>query len=375
MIRLLHVADVHLGAAYSGFQPIAEVRREEVLDAFRRLPELAEGAEAHAVVMCGDIFDGPRPPNKVVAAVREAARRLQEAGCPVFAVPGNHDAFALNPTLYEEALAGAHVFREPTFGSPVTVETAAGPLHVYGLAHDRARAPDPLGSYQRIEASGAHVVLLHGAVPDAPHWGEPSSLSLPLERLSELDADYIALGDYHRFRPPEEFGAEEDFSGCYAGSFAAVDLGEDGPRGYVIADVEARTPPRVRHAPSGVRELLRVADFDVSACADELAVADALRERIPESVIPLVRLTGEPSFPLEVEKIRLQLEERFGCVRLEDRTRFFASTRLAEIAQERTIAGHVARLGLRRVEEAEGAEERRERERALRIALRSLGVS
>lgn len=78
-------------------------------------------------------------------------------------------------------------------------------LHVYGLAHDRARAPDPLESYQRIEASGAHVVLLHGAVPDAPHWGEPSSLSLPLERLSELDADYIALGDYHRFRPPEEF--------------------------------------------------------------------------------------------------------------------------------------------------------------------------
>jgi len=41
VIRLLHVADVHLGAAYSGFQPIAKIRREEVLDAFRRLPEFA----------------------------------------------------------------------------------------------------------------------------------------------------------------------------------------------------------------------------------------------------------------------------------------------------------------------------------------------
>jgi hypothetical protein len=113
-------------------------------------------------------------------------------------------------------------------------------------------------------------------------------------------------------------------------------------------------------------------------------VAELLRERAPEASIPVARLVGEPAFPLDVEIVRFDLEERYGCVRVEDATRFYASTRLAEISQEPTVAGHVqeptvaghvARLGLNRVGQADDADERIEAERALRIALRSLGVT
>ena len=89
----------------------------------------------------------------------------------------------------------------------------------------------------------------------------------------------------------------------------------------------------------------------------------------------MARLVGEPAFPLDVEIVRFDLVERYGCVRVEDATRFYASTRLAEIAQEPTVAGHVARIGLSRVGESDDEEERIETERALRIALRSLGVT
>lgn len=372
MIRLLHLADAHLGAAYSGFEPVAEARRKEVLEAFRRLPEAAEEHAVHAVIVCGDLFDGSKPDERLVAAVREVSRSLQESGRPVFAIPGNHDSSSLNPSLYENALPGAHIFTEPVFTEPAIADTEAGPLSVYGFAYDRRSESDPLSSYRRSDTPGVHVVLLHGAVPDAPHWGEPSSLRLPTEELAGLDADYVALGDYHRFRPPEEFGA--GIPACYAGSFAAVDIAEDGPRGYVVADVRSGAPPRVRHVSSGVREIIRLGDVDVGGCPDELAVAQVLRQRAPEGSIPVARLVGEPAFPLDAEIVRFDLEERYGCVRVEDATRFYASTRLAEIAQEPTVAGHVARLGLRRVAASEDAEETIETERALRIALRSLGV-
>jgi exonuclease SbcD len=373
VIRLLHLSDAHLGAAYSGFGPVAEARRKDVLEAFRGLPDEAEQLGIHAVVVCGDLFDGPEPDERILAAVREVSRRLQEAGRPLFAVPGNHDSISLDPSLYPNALPGAHVFTEPIFAEPAVADTEAGPLIVYGVAYDRARESDPLPSFRRADTRGVHIVLLHGAVPDAPHWGEPSSLRLPTENLADLDADYVALGDYHRFRSPEEFGVGS--CACYAGSFAAVDIAEEGPRGYVVADVKSGTPPRVRHVSSGVREVIRLGDVDVGACPDELAVAELLRQRAPEESIPVARLVGEPAFPLDIEIVRVDLEERYGCVRVEDATRFYASTRLAEIAQEPTVAGHAARLGLSRISEADDPEERIEAERALRIALRSLGVT
>jgi DNA repair exonuclease SbcCD nuclease subunit len=358
VIRLLHLADVHLGAAYSGFEPIAENRRDEVLTAFRGLPDVAVAEDVHAVLVCGDLFDGPRPSERCLAVTRQVSRRFQEAGLPIFAIPGNHDSAVLNPSLYEDALPGAEVFSEPVFCPPRTVETRGGPLHVYGIAADRALSSDPLGSFRRSDQPGVHVVLLHGALQDAPHWGEPSSLSLLPERLAEIHADYLALGDYHRFRSPAEF---KQAPACYAGSFAAVDIAEDGAKGFVIAEVGAAAPPAVRHVSSGVREVKRLGEVDISTCADELAVVEMLGERAPEGCIPFVQLIGEPAFPLDSQKVRTNLEERFGCVRIEDATRFFASTRLAEIAQERTIAGHVARLGQRRLEETQDPERRLER--------------
>ncbi len=82
MIRFLHVADVHLGASYAAFGPLAEARRQEVLDAFRNLPQVAETERVHAVLIAGDLFDGPRPTDYTLAVVRQT--RVGETGVPKF---------------------------------------------------------------------------------------------------------------------------------------------------------------------------------------------------------------------------------------------------------------------------------------------------
>lgn len=375
MSRLLHVADVHLDAPLGGFGREADARRREVLDAFRRLPELAREHEVDAVLLAGDLFDSPRPTEATVIAVRETARRIVEAGVPLFAVPGNHDAIALAPSLYEEALPGAAVFTAPRFLAPVPVPTSDPRLHVYGVAFDAAEENDPLGTFERAEEPGLHVVLLHGAIPGAPHWDAGSALRLPLERLAELGADYIALGDHHRHRPPGEFG--ERVPACYAGSFAAIDLTEDGPRGAALVELAEGTPPSVRLVPSGVREVAHAPPFDVTPFDSEAEVSDAVARTVPAGTLPVVTLEGEPGFPLDAEDVLARLEERFGCASVRDRTRFFEAGRLEEIARDDTVAGHVARRGLAAVERAadEGdEEERRVAEEGLRIALRVLEV-
>ena len=81
------------------------------------------------------------------------------------------------------------------------------------------------------------------------------------------------------------------------------------------------------------------------------------------------------AFPLDADSVRTVLDERFGASSLADRSRFFDLNRLEEIASQNTVAGHVARLGIRAVEEADDNAERRTAEQGLRLALRVMEVS
>lgn len=398
MPRLLHIADVHLGASFSAFGDLAEPRREAVLEAVRALPEAAEREDAHAVVVAGDLFDSGDPPEAARAVVVEAFRRLGEAGRPVFVIPGNHDAATLRPNPWDEPLAGAHVFTDPEFGDPVMVETAAGALNVYGFAYDRARCPDPLATFRRADREGAHVVLVHGPTRDAPHWSS-SGNALPLEHdaLAALDADYIALGDYHRHRPPSEFAADDSVPACYAGSFAALDVTEHGTRGYVAVDVEPGRAPVVDLRSSGVTPVANLGAIDVTgrenvaevvervvealnahagASEDQDGRADAAASVGEDAAIavPVVHLVGAPEFPLSGDDVARHLAERFGHAKVEDATRYYDSARLNELAERDTVAGHVVRLGRRRIEDAEDEDARRVADHALRLALDALEV-
>jgi len=396
MPRLLHLADVHLGALFTAFGDLAASRQAAVLAAFRAVPEIAAAEGAHAVLIAGDLFDRPQPPDAVLAAARETLRRMVDAGLHVFLVPGNHDPVTVHPHPYRELPPGVHFFGEPAFGAPVSVETPAGPLHVYGIGFDPAKEREPLRTFRRTELPGTHVVLLHGSVQGTPHWSaSPNVLRLTHEALAALPVDYIALGDHHRHRPPAQFGGGA-VPACYAGSFAALDLTETGPRGFVVADVEPGRPPVVRHVPSPLTRVEDVGEVDVSGLDGDAAVADAVAAALEwvlaagsgapradgdgaaaaaaVAAIPVARLVGTPGFPLDPERVREHLAERFGHALVRDESRYYASARLDALAETDTVAGHVVRLGRQRIAEAEGDAERAIADRALRIALGALEV-
>ena len=399
-MRLLHLADLHLGAACSAFGALAPQRRAAILEAFRSLPDRAVQHRVDAVLIAGDLFDGPAPDTELLAAARDVLRRLVDACVPVFLVPGNHDAVTLRMNPYRElARAGrvvvqgqptdrrwpvedeegrrlaekhaVYILARPAFDGPVTVETADGPLHVYGLAYDGAECPDPLATFRRADEPGVHVVLLHASVHDVPHWrGSGNTLLTTLEALERLDVDYIALGDYHRHRPPGTFG---NAPACYPGSFAALDLAEHGARGFVVVDLAPGRPPVVEHVDAGVRPVVSV-ELDVTGCIDDVAVAEAAARALSPDAIPVLSLTGEPAFPLDADAIATELRQRHGHAHVVDETRYYAAARLDELAERDTVVGHVVRLGRSRIAAAADEEEREVAQRALRVALRAMGA-
>jgi DNA repair exonuclease SbcCD nuclease subunit len=368
-VRLLHVADVHLDAAYAAFGALADARRSAVIEAFRGLPALAARHAVDAVLVAGDLFDRPTPRVVARAAAAEAFAALVRDGRPVFVVPGNHDSNHFQPHPYRDELGGAELLLEPAFGPPRSAATAAGPLHVYGLSHDPGLPGDPLQGFRRSPAAGVHVVLLHGPVHGAPQWGaSPNALRLLPEELARFDVDYVALGDFHRPRRLDPAPA------WYPGSFAAVDLTETGPRGFLLVDVEPGQAPRTEHVPSGVAPVVDLGRLDVGSCATLLDVVAAVSARTPAAAIPLVVLEGTPRFALDGAEVAEALIGRYGHARVIDETRFVSAARLDEIAAHDTVAAHLVRLARERSAGAGDAAARRIADRALRIALRELGV-
>lgn len=372
MIRLLHISDVHLGAPLSGFGAAAAERRIAVRAAFRELPARVADWSIDAVLVAGDLFDSATPERGDVDIAREVLRELADEGRrPVIAIPGNHDPAVGVDSPWHAMPALVRTILDPRFGAPVTVEAGGLSLHVHAVAFDPAVEPEPLGGYSRGREEGVHVVLLHAGASDNPEWTGGRGLRVTTAQLAQLDADYIALGDHHGFRPPAQFGGPP---ACYPGSFAAVAVNETGPRGCAIVELEPGAPPRVRHETVEVPSLTDLGRIDVSGADDEFEVAERVGSLMPTDAggYPVAVLAGEPSFPLDAARIEESLTERFGFAVVTDDTRFIDSSRVAALAGQPTIAGHVVRLGRERLEAARGTPAEPVADRALRLALRAL---
>src|SRR5215212_8986193 len=73
MPRLLHMADVHLGARHDDLGATAAAQRERQFAAFQRAIELALAEAVDMVLICGDLFDSNSQPRR---SVERAAAEL-----------------------------------------------------------------------------------------------------------------------------------------------------------------------------------------------------------------------------------------------------------------------------------------------------------
>src|SRR5439155_25331591 len=95
-VRILHLADLHLGAAFPSMGERAQERTRDLLNAFLRAIEFASSPKhpVDLVAIAGDLFDTHDPDEGLVFQVESSFERLSKAKVPVFLVPGTHDAYS-----------------------------------------------------------------------------------------------------------------------------------------------------------------------------------------------------------------------------------------------------------------------------------------
>ena len=93
MLRIIHTADVHLGARHDDLGEQAAAQRERQFAAFRAAIDLALAEKVDLFLIAGDLFDSNVQPRRSVERVAAELKRLADAKIRSVIIPGTHDCY------------------------------------------------------------------------------------------------------------------------------------------------------------------------------------------------------------------------------------------------------------------------------------------
>jgi len=236
-IRILHTADVHLGAPFEFLGVKGEEHRGTIRATFSKITDMARSEGYDVLIIAGDLFDSAYSVREAdlsfaVNCIAEAA-----ASCPVVILPGSHDYWAPG-SVYEreadrlESVGGVHLFT-PSCGT-IEIPEISLALHAKALTSPHTDE-DALSG---ITASGDfrwNLAVAHGSVTGASA-ADPGENPIDLDRLEE-GFDYVALGHWHSFNELKRSGTPAVYCGSPelvardqrgAGHVVSVALGSEG---------------------------------------------------------------------------------------------------------------------------------------------------
>lgn len=252
-MRLLHIADLHIGKRVCEFSMLEDQRHvlSQVID-------MLGAREADALLVAGDLYDKATPSAEAVALVDWFLSEVAETGVPAIVIPGNHDS------AERVAYAGAMLARQGIHVAPVydgtirPVELADddGPVRIWPIPFVRPATvrhffPDEdISDYTDalrvvvgscvLDRSVRNIAVAHQFVTAGATSPELSDSEVSVGGLDNVDAgvfsgfDYVALGHIHR---PQRIGSD---TVRYAGSILKYSFSEAlGSKSAVLVELGA----------------------------------------------------------------------------------------------------------------------------------------
>ena len=160
-MKFLHTADWQIGMRAAQLGDKGERVRTARLESARRVIELARRERVDFILLAGDTFED----NGVERIkVREVAKILGGAGCPVFIIPGNHDLI-MPGSVWEDSIwhewSTIHVLT-----AQAAIEVPGGTLYPCPVSAKDSR-DDPTEWIHALNSGIAIIRLLKTAVDEA----------------------------------------------------------------------------------------------------------------------------------------------------------------------------------------------------------------
>jgi DNA repair protein SbcD/Mre11 len=327
MPRLLHMADVHLGARHQDLGPAAAAQRERQFGAFRRAIELAISEKVDLVLICGDLFDSNTQPRRSVERAATELKRLVERHIPVVLIPGTHDCYDAS-SIYRvfdlPAMAGlgpdSQALVVLTDGRPqITYPEIDTTVH--GRVARTKRAPgSPLSGFSAGAGEGAsrwQVGMIHGSLA-VPGKVEQDDVLFTEAEVAASGLHYLALGHWHSHRQ----GRAGKTVWAYAGAPEPVAMDQDGAGQVLLVSLqEAGGQPQVTIEPRTVgMTRTRRLDLDAGSVGSQADLVRQLNALADADLVLDVRLKGVSTdgLDLNLDEVEQQLQGAFLRLRVRD---------------------------------------------------------
>lgn len=301
-MRILHIADIHLGARNPALGRLALSVGRARFEALARA--IAIGSDrADLILVAGDLFDTESPDRD--HAVR-ALQIVSDARVPVAIIPGNHD-FLSETGVWT---------REPWNALPEHVRvflTSEAVVRPWGLdlvlytcpLRAREGRHSPVAWIKEARAgsdalASHHVGLAHATTMLAPDM-EANEFPIEVAELDSLGLDYLALGHWHTRTAVDDIQTARR---AYPGSPQPGKFGD--PDGAALLVELTDDGPVAESVATGVYRYVEVGRA-IADIEDVTSLGDALvTEPDREHALLRVKLTGSASLEAVEEAMRLK---------------------------------------------------------------------
>lgn len=355
---ILHFADLHLDAAFTGSRlpaTLARRCREQLRQTLRRIVDIAKERGADAVTIAGDLFERERlSPDTATFLISEFERL---APIPVYIAPGNHDA-ADAGSLYQRGRwpENVNIFSS----SRLTERRLTQKISLWSAGH---RSPSERQNFlqnfslsdiaafnsdhssepsNELPATAKHlpILLLHATLVSSHSPSNSNHAPLTIGDIRDAGFPLALLGHYHTTKTLRA----DDTVAIYPGSPQPLGFDEPGQHGACWVQLTPDQPPQIEFISlTGLRfETIEVAVDDCQH-RDQLFDKVVALQREWGNAFVRLRLTGNAPSTLFVDLpgLTARLQEQFTFVHLENLTR--PSADLQQLTKESTVRGALVR--------------------------------
>ncbi|NET00932.1 MAG: exonuclease SbcCD subunit D [Sphaerospermopsis sp. SIO1G1] len=322
MIKILHLADIHIGSGFSHGRINSatglNTRLEDFVNTLSLCIDRALEEPVDMVIFGGDAFPDATPAPYVQEAFASQFRRLVDADIPTVLLVGNHD-------LHSQGVGGASLNIYRTLGVPGFVvgdtltthhiQTRNGKVQVITLpwltrsalmtrketaglsmAEVNQLLTERLevvleGEIRKLDPDLPTILLAHLMADNAMLGAERllavgKGFTLPLSLLTRPCFNYVALGHVHCH---QNLNKSNDPPVIYPGSIERVDFSEEKEdKGYVMVELD-QGDTKWEFCPLPVRPFLTI-EVDLSKSDDPLSIllGAIAKHNLDETVVRLI---------------------------------------------------------------------------------------
>jgi len=347
-LKILQIADVHLGRLFASFGHYAERMQQHLEDAFIRSITAALEHKVDAVLIAGDLFDSNAPDAKAVDLARQHFELLSSAKIPAFVVAGTHDCSGAFGSIYEsEKFLGLTPLTSAVLENPITINKES-PLHIYGISA-RPGVHVDLSSMAKRPGPGIHVGMLHATVSYGHENVPLRDIPVTTEQLSSLGLDYVALGHIHSYKP---IMSADRMVAAYSGSLVPLSFKNLGIGGALMIQFDGARISATQIPVGSIN--IRVESLEAAEDSiDELS--KKLINYSEPGTVAKICITGIRSEPLDIPAILQKVSPHFEYLVIEDKTNLLSDYMIREASSAPTVRGIFIRLMLEAAQNAKAA--------------------